>query len=243
MTPPKVEPFDRYADRYDGWFERHRAAYESELRAVRRLIPEGVGLEVGVGSGRFASPLGVRLGVDPSDRMLEKASGRGVDVVKAVGEALPVRDSCLDYALMVTTLCFLDDVVSTFREVYRVLKPGGSVVVGFIDRESVLGRLYRKRKAENVFYRVAEFYSVDEVVSLLREAEFREFEFTQTIFRSLPEIREVEEVREGYGEGSFVVVRAIKPGVGSGSQNLKVQTPSAWAPSPQFSNQSERKSY
>jgi len=211
LALPKVDPFDRYADRYDGWFDRHRAAYGSELRAVRRLIPAGVGLEVGVGSGRFASPLGVRLGVDPSDRMLEKALGRGVDVVKAVGEVLPVRDSCLDYVLMVTTVCFLDDVVSAFREVYRVLKPGGSVVVGFIDRESMLGRLYNRRRRDSVFYRVAVFYSVDEVVSMLRKTGFRSFEFVQTIFHGLQH-GEVEEVREGYGEGSFVVVRAVKPG-------------------------------
>ena len=193
MVLPKVEPFDRYADRYDGWFDRHRAIYESELRAVRRLLPAGVGLEVGVGSGRFASPLGVRLGVDPSDRMLEKALGRGVDVVKAVGEVLPVRDSCLDYVLMVTTVCFLDDVVSAFREVYRVLKPGGSVVVGFIDRESMLGRLYNRRRRDSVFYRVAVFYSVDEVVSMLRKTGFRSFEFVQTIFHGLQH-GEVEEV-------------------------------------------------
>jgi len=211
LVLPKVEPFDRYADRYDGWFDRHRAIYESELRAVRRLLPAGVGLEVGVGSGRFASPLGVRLGVDPSDRMLEKALGRGVDVVKAVGEVLPVRDSCLDYVLMVTTVCFLDDVVSAFREVYRVLKPGGSVVVGFIDRESTLGKLYNRRRRDSVFYRVAVFYSVDEVVSMLRKTGFRSFEFVQTIFHGLQH-GEVEEVREGYGEGSFVVVRAVKPG-------------------------------
>ena len=227
MRLPKVEPFDRYPHRYDGWFDRNKVVYESELLAVATLLPDGEGLEVGVGSGRFASPLGVRLGLDPSDRMVEMALKRGVKAVKGVGESFPVRSSCLDYVLMVTTICFLEDVRSAFEEAFRILKPGGSIVVAFIDRESPLGRLYRKRKAESVFYRVAEFYSVDEVVSLLREAEFREFEFTQTIFRSLPEIREVEEVREGYGEGSFVVVRAIKPSAGSGSQNLKVQTPSA----------------
>jgi SAM-dependent methyltransferase len=44
---------------------------------------------------------------------------------------------------MVTVVCFLDDVVRAFREVFRVLKPAGSLIVAFIDRESPLGRQYQ----------------------------------------------------------------------------------------------------
>lgn len=63
MAPnPKTEPFILHHRRYDDWFERHRAAYLSELLAVRALLPwEGRGLEVGVGTGRFAGPWGFSL--------------------------------------------------------------------------------------------------------------------------------------------------------------------------------------
>jgi len=70
--------------------------------------------------------------------------------------------------------------------------------------------LYQQHKNENVFYRVATFYSVDEVVSHLKMAGFKVFNFAQTIFHNLAEIKGIEPVREGYGEGSFVVVRAVK---------------------------------
>ena len=57
---PRIAPFEAHQERYDSWFERHAAAYYSELLAVRALLPwEGRGLEVGVGTGRFAAPLGV----------------------------------------------------------------------------------------------------------------------------------------------------------------------------------------
>jgi hypothetical protein len=58
LSTPKTEPFVLYYRRYDDWFERHRAAYLSELLAIRALLPwEGRGLEIGVGTGRFAGPL------------------------------------------------------------------------------------------------------------------------------------------------------------------------------------------
>ena len=60
------------------------------------------------------------------------------------------------------------------------------------------------------FYREATFYSVDEVVLYLRSAGFGEFAFRQTIFQPLRRIREREPLREGYGRGSFVVVRGLK---------------------------------
>lgn len=207
----KIEPFERFALRYEAWFSRHGFAYESELQAVRSLLPkEGEGVEIGVGSGRFAAPLGIKLGIDPSLRMLKLAKRRGVEVVGGVAEALPLPASQFDFALMVTTLCFLDDVETALRETWRVLKPGGCLVIGFIDRESALGRLYQQRKGEDVFYREAAFHSVEEVTAHLKKAGFEKPRFAQTIFRNLPEITCTEPVRKGYGKGSFVVVKATK---------------------------------
>ncbi|GAI31701.1 unnamed protein product, partial [marine sediment metagenome] len=140
----------------------------------------------------------------------EIAQGRGIEVIGGVGESLPFRDSQFDFATMVTTICFLDDVEVAFNEAYRILKPGGCLIIGFIDKGSSIGQLYQRHKNENVFYRVATFYSVDEVVSRLKKAGFKGFDFTQTIFHNLAEIKGIESVRDGYGEGSFVVVKAVK---------------------------------
>ena len=208
---PKVEAFEEHAERYDQWFARNRFAYESEMEAVRALLPEGVaGVEIGAGTGRFASPLGVKVGVEPSRPMARVLLQRGVAAVNGVAEALPLADGQFGFALMVTAICFLDDVEAAFREAHRVLKPGGALIIGFVDRHGPLGRAYQEHKACSVFYREATFYSVDEVVLYLRGAGFGEFAFRQTIFQPLRRIREREPLREGYGRGSFVVVRGLK---------------------------------
>lgn len=207
----RIEPFEKHPLQYEQWFDRHKFAYESELQAIRKLLPQhGNGLEIGIGSGRFAAPLGIKLGLEPSSKMMEIAQARGIEVIGGVGESLPFRDSQFDFATMVTTICFLDDVEVVFDEAYRILKPGGCLIIGFIDKDSSIGQLYQQHKNENVFYRVATFYSVDEVVSHLKMAGFKVFNFAQTIFHNLAEIKGIEPVREGYGEGSFVVVRAVK---------------------------------
>jgi hypothetical protein len=63
---PKISPFQRYTGQYKNLFSEHRWVYEDELRAVTTLLPEsGRGLEVGVGTGRFAEPLGIKSGLKP----------------------------------------------------------------------------------------------------------------------------------------------------------------------------------
>ena len=209
---PKIEAFEKHTSEYEAWFENYRFVYESEVRAIKEQLPKkGEGVEVGVGSGRFAVPLGIRLGVDPSGKMRELARNRGVVAIDGVAERLPFDDCRFHFVLMVTTICFFYDIKAAFNEAFRVLKPGGNLIIGFIDKDSPVGMLYKQHKSESVFYKVATFYSVDEVTSNLKETGFKSLKFTQTIFYRLSEIKNLEPIKNGYGEGSFVVANAFKP--------------------------------
>ncbi len=208
---PRIAPFETYPDRYERWFLKHKYAYKSELIAVKNQLPEGkFGIEIGVGSGRFAAPLGINLGVEPSHEMRMIAKKKKINLIDSIAEYLPFKNNLFDFVLMVTTICFLDDIEASFKEVFRILKENGSFIIGFIDRNSAIGRKYENYKESNVFYKVADFYSVEEVIDFLKKTNFRNFSFNQTILHPLSAIKEKEEIKKGYGEGSFVTIKAIK---------------------------------
>lgn len=75
---PKIGPFEKHSDEYDEWFIKNYDVYQAELEAIRQLIPfpQAKGLEVGVGSGNFAVPFGIKVGVEPSEQMALKAKER-----------------------------------------------------------------------------------------------------------------------------------------------------------------------
>ena len=165
--------FEDYAADYDRWFDDNAGIYRTQLRLLSMAIPaQGHGLEVGVGSGRFAAPLGIRCGIDPSRRLAEMAKGRGVDVTIGVGEHLPYRSGSFDYAVMMTVICFLDDVAKVLGEVSRVLVPSGTLVVGFIERDGEIFRHYCEEPVKGRFLRHARFRSSDEVIHDLHNAGF-----------------------------------------------------------------------
>lgn len=206
---PKVAPFDAHHQRYEAWFEKHQAAYVSEMLALRPFVPwEGRGIEIGVGSGRFAAPLGLQVGVDPSIEMLTRAQARGITVVQGTAEALPLADDSFDHALVVTTICFVDSPERMLAQARRVLKPDAPLVIGFIDRESALGQVYLAHQAQSVFYREATFYSAAEVGSLLVAGGWSIRAWAQTLVTPLATLRDIEPLRPGTGVEAFVVVQA-----------------------------------
>ncbi len=170
---PKSAIFDKLFSEYDRWFDEHDQIYRCELEALRRVVPSfQKGLEVGAGTGRFAAPLGIQIGVEPSAQMATIAKERGIEVVPGVAEALPFADKSFDLVLMVTTICFVDDIDKSFEEAKRVLTDDGYLVIAFVDRDSPLGRFYEANKAKSRFYKAATFYSKKDIFKLLKRHGF-----------------------------------------------------------------------
>lgn len=208
----ELEAFDNYALEYDKWFENHEREYAQELKAIRVFLPkEGDGIEIGAGTGRFSQPLGISLGVEPSEAMRSLAMGRGVNIIAGTAESIPVEDGLYDFALLVTTVCFLAKPELAFKEVYRVLKSEGIIIVGLIDGDSKLGKKYEDKKSESKFYKNANFHSVVEIQELLEKTGFNNIECVQAILPGdINNNNDEPELKQGYGEGSFVVLRAQK---------------------------------
>ena len=65
------DPYEHRVERYEDWFEKNEPAYRSELLAVEALLPSGgKGIEVGVGTGRFAASMVIIGEEQPSDKVL-----------------------------------------------------------------------------------------------------------------------------------------------------------------------------
>lgn len=98
----QIAPFERHVAEYDEWFERYPFVYESELAALRQQmlsLPENLlGLEVGVGTGRYAAPLGIKEGIEPSEEMANGLFG-------GVSRSSMVKRSSCPTGIFTSILC------------------------------------------------------------------------------------------------------------------------------------------
>ncbi|MFO9678120.1 class I SAM-dependent methyltransferase [Legionella pneumophila serogroup 8] len=209
MGIESVKMFNQLAEDYDGWFDSHPGVFQSELEALKKVTPQsGEGLEVGVGSGRFAATLGIKTGIDPSVQLSHFAKLRGIDVFEGVAESLPFQEQQFDFVLFNTALCYVDLPLVALLEAKRVLKPNGKIIIGMIDKHSMLGQQYEATKQDNPFSQYAHFYSVSEILELLHEIHFTEEAINQTLFAPIDTIITAEESKPGYGEGGFIALSA-----------------------------------
>ncbi|GGG59739.1 type 11 methyltransferase [Kocuria dechangensis] len=222
-TPPPAgntaaAAFDARAEQYDRWFDEHTALYRAELTAVAELLAPvraaagagAEGLEIGVGTGRFAAPLGISHGLEPAPRMARLARARGIDVVAGVAEDLPFGTGRFAYTALLTSLCFVTDPARALREARRVTVGGGAVLVAYLNRVGPPGQELAARQAEDPYYSHAHLMTTPELEALLRGAGFLPEDSRQVL--AGPEGAPV--VRPGAEEGLFCVLRARAQGAG-----------------------------
>ncbi|SCK39058.1 demethylmenaquinone methyltransferase [Variovorax sp. HW608] len=129
-TAPDYDRIERVLAMGSGPWYRRAALQRAGLREGDEV------LDVGIGTGlvareaqRLIGPEGRLVGVDPSPGMMGEVALAGVELVQGRAEALPRPDASCDFVSMGYALRHISDVNAAFAEFFRVLRPGGRLLV------------------------------------------------------------------------------------------------------------------
>jgi SAM-dependent methyltransferase len=120
--------------RYEDWYWWHRAR-RSIIEVLLRQAVTGTSnrvLDVGAGTGATSLALrrfGTVLGIDLSPEAMQIARDRGLAVARMDATNLALPDASFDVVVALDVLEHLDDDVACVRELVRVLRPGGVLLV------------------------------------------------------------------------------------------------------------------
>jgi ubiquinone/menaquinone biosynthesis C-methylase UbiE len=144
-----------YYDDFSSWYERERAAGyhalidEIEVSAVSEFAAGKRVLEAGCGTGlvldRLARVAQEAHGFDLSPGMVAKARARGLSVSLGSVTAIPFRSNSFDFVCSFKVLAHVPEIELALRELARVTRPGGTLVLEFYNPWSL--RYLAKRLA------------------------------------------------------------------------------------------------
>jgi len=132
LNPEEYEVQYRLEDSY-WWFVGRRRIICSWLADMVKPSRDGLLLDIGCGTGTTLSSLrrfGRVLGLDSSELALARAQSRGLNrLVQGAAQHLPYADGSFDVITMLDVLEHLDEEATTLTGIYRVLRPGGSLLL------------------------------------------------------------------------------------------------------------------
>lgn len=141
-------------------------------------------LDIGCGGGRTISllakktPKGKVFGIDHSPDCVKWSTEYNdplikagqVDILQASVEKIPFKDNFFDLVTAVETIYFWPKIIENFREVRRILKPGGGFL---IINEMYLSEAFRERNDKCMATERMTIYSPEQLKLLLKDSGFK----------------------------------------------------------------------
>ncbi len=219
--------FDNWPEKYDQWFETPIGAlvkrYESEL-LLDLLRPEQgeIILDVGCGTGVFTLDIlsfePYVIGLDISRPMVIRADHKAKKYpfsgIVADMMSLPFADGSFDKVVSMTAIEFVKDAQRTVKELFRVTRGGGRIVVTTLNSLSPWAdrRIHEAKKGHSIFEKTI-FRSPDEIRSIASSNAVLK---TAIHFQKDDDPEEAPEIeregrKRGLMTGAFLAVRWEKP--------------------------------
>ncbi|MDF2670466.1 MAG: methyltransferase type 11 [Paenibacillus sp.] len=134
-------------------------------------------LDAGCGVGAFSEPLvknNTVYGVDFSEKSLQFAAGRGLITATDDLTALHFDNSKFDVVLCIGVIQLIPQYKSVLKELARVTKPGGTLLIQTLNKGSIQRKLLRLFEKDTKF---DQMYAMDELKQVYQEYGFEQIEF------------------------------------------------------------------
>jgi len=191
--------YDQEAEKWvkDTFTEPEQYYFSPYFTRLAELKPKGkCALDIGCGGGVFTFelchyPFSEIYALDISEKMLSvvehERKRRGITNVKTIKsdvEKLPFEDNSFDFIISVGVMECLKEQKKALAEMYRVLKPGGTLYIRWINRNGIWGTTELVLKAIHITsspFSYHDYFTVDEVLAKLRASGFEVMHIEGTV--------------------------------------------------------------